>query len=182
MAKDSFWFKHDHNARSDKEMVKVRMKMGMEGIGLYWCIVEMLYEEGGYLLRTEYGRIAYELQSKEDRITNLIESYALFQTDETRFWSGSVLSRLATRQEKSQKSRDAINKRWGNTDVSHSNYGHDTIRGEEKRREERGVSFSEDKRQVVFKDGGIQNLGQRQLNRIKEGGYEPHYIKKGEIE
>lgn len=135
MAKDSYWFKHDHNARSDKELVKVRMKMGLAGVGLYWCIVEMLYEEGGFLLRTEYERISFELQTNSDSITELIESYALFQFDDKRFWSNSVIARLATRKEKSQKARDSINKRWADTNVSKTNYESDTIRGEKKRGE-----------------------------------------------
>jgi len=183
MAKESFWFKHDYNARSDKELVKVRMRMGLAGIGLYWCIVEMLYEEGGYLLRTEYERISFELQTKNECITELIESYALFQYDDKRFWSTSVLSRLATRKEKSEKARDSINARWSNTNVSVSNYDNDTKRGEKKRREKsRGVRFSEDRLSVIFEDGSSQKLGLGQLQRIKEGEYQPHYIEQGKIE
>jgi hypothetical protein len=105
MAKETFYFSHDYNARNDKEMVKVRMKMGMEGIGLYWCIVEMLYEENGYLLRSEYERISFELRSDLNRITMLIESFALFKFDDEKFWSTSVLDRLKIRKEKSEKAK-----------------------------------------------------------------------------
>jgi len=51
------YFSHDYNARNDTKLVKVFMKYQLKGIGAYWCIIEMLYEEGGYLLRSEYERI-----------------------------------------------------------------------------------------------------------------------------
>jgi Domain of unknown function (DUF4373) len=188
MAKETFWFKHDLNARGDKEMIRVRMKMGMLGIGLYWCIVEMLYEEGGYLLRSEYERIAFELQSKESDVTKLIETYNLFQFDDTRFWSNSALVRISLRATKSKKASDAVTIRWNNernTNVSELNYETIPIRREEIRKEEIrgeekvfGVSFSEDKKSVTLNDGTIQELDLDQLRRMKEGNYLPHYVKK----
>jgi len=48
--------------------------------------------------------------------------------------------------------------------------------------EERGIRFSENKLEVIFADGTSQKLGQGQLLRMKEGGYEPHYVKRGIIE
>jgi uncharacterized protein DUF4373 len=184
VAKDTFWFKHDLNARSDKEMIKVRMKMGMSGIGLYWCIIEMLYEEGGYLLRSEYERIAFELQSKESDVTKLIETYNLFQHDEDKFWSNSALVRISFRDSKSKKASESSNKRWGyerNANASDSECEPDAIRRDKIRREEiRGSFFSEDKKSCTLTDGTVQDLTMTQLSRIKEGGFEPHYVRKGD--
>jgi hypothetical protein len=45
-----------------------------------------------------------------------------------------------------------------------------------------GKEFSVDKKSVFFEDGTQQELGQRQLQRMKDSNYQPHYIKKGEIE
>lgn len=139
MAKDTYYFSHDYNARSDKEMMKVRMKMGMTGIGLYWCIVEMLYEEGGYLNRSEYERIAFELQSNCNDITTLIEEFKLFKFDNEMFWSDSALERLNKRKDKSDKARESVRKRWDNTNVLQSNNAPNTIKerkGEEKKEKE----------------------------------------------
>lgn len=128
MAKETFYFSHDYNSRSDKNLVKVRMRMGMAGVGLYWCIVEMLYEEGGYLNRSEYERISFELQSNYDDVTMLIEQFELFKFDAEKFWSNSALERLKIRQNKSDKARESINYRWNNTNVKRSNDKRNTIK------------------------------------------------------
>lgn len=112
MAKDTFWFSHDYNSRSDRKMLKLRMKLGMEGVGIYWSIVEMLYEESGFLLRSDYERISYELQSAIKVVTDVIEKYDLFDMNDEKFWSNSALSRLNVRKDKSEKAREAINIRW----------------------------------------------------------------------
>lgn len=128
MAKETFYFSHDYNARSDKEMIKVRMRLGMTGIGLYWCVVEMLYEEGGYLKRSEYERISYELQSNYEDITTLVEQFDLFKFDNEKFWSNSVLDRLKKRKDKSDKARESISYRWGDTNVKRTNMDRNTIK------------------------------------------------------
>ena len=75
------YFSHDYNARSDKKMVVVFMRHGLAGIGAYWCIIEMLYEEGGYLLLNEYERISFELRIDENVIRDIIERTKLFKND-----------------------------------------------------------------------------------------------------
>ena len=87
------------------------MKHGMQGVGVYWCVVEMLYEEGGYL-PLEYERISFELRTEVRIIESVIRDFELFQFDENRFWSESVLERLQERCDRSEKARHSINKRW----------------------------------------------------------------------
>jgi hypothetical protein len=84
----------------------------MQGLGVYWCIIEMLYEENGYLLLEEYERISFELQVDFDVVKSVIEKYGLFQKDSEKFWSSSVLNRLDARKSKSEKARDSIKNRW----------------------------------------------------------------------
>lgn len=110
--KQSFYFSHDYNARNDRLMIKLLMKKGVAGIGIYWCIVEMLYEEGGYLSRAEYERISFELRDDVDSIKFIIECSELFQYDDEKFWSESVLRRLNLRIEKSEKARKSVQSRW----------------------------------------------------------------------
>ena len=45
--KDSYYFQHDYNARNDPKLQDVLIELGVEGIGIYWCIIEQLYEQGG---------------------------------------------------------------------------------------------------------------------------------------
>ena len=88
------------------------MRQGMEGLGVYWCIVEMLYENEGRIMRTECERIAYELRTHSDCINSVIYEHDLFQWDDEYFWSNSVLKRLETINAKSEKARQSAEKRW----------------------------------------------------------------------
>ena len=106
------YFSHDYNARNDTKLVKLFMKLGLKGIGAYWCIIEMLYEEGGYLLRSEYERISFELRTEPKFIKNIIEDFDLFKKDTKKVWSETALDRLNKRIEKSTKARESVQKRW----------------------------------------------------------------------
>lgn len=131
MSKETFYFSHDYNARADRKIVNVIMKHGMTGIGVYWCLVEMLYEEGGYM-PTEYERISFELRTDTKVIQSIINDFELFKTDLDKFWSDAVLERLQERCDKSEKARESINKRWNkyrnNTNVIRSNDKRNTIK------------------------------------------------------
>ena len=54
------YFSHDYNSRRDRKMIALSMKHNLEGIGAYWCILEMLYEEAGYMPIEDYERIKDE--------------------------------------------------------------------------------------------------------------------------
>lgn len=118
------YFSHDYNSRNDKKLIKAFMKYKLEAIGAYWCIVEMLYEEGGYLPLSEYERITFELRTSNELITYLLHESELFKNDGVLFWSETAIERLKLRAEKSQKARESIEKRWerkNNTNVLKSN-------------------------------------------------------------
>lgn len=112
MAKETYYFSHDYHARSDKKMIRLLAKEGIEAIGIYWCLIEMLYEEGGFLPIDECDCIADELRTQCDRIENVIKNYRLFDNDGVRFWSKSVLKRIDLRNEKSKKAQESANSRW----------------------------------------------------------------------
>jgi len=116
MAKDTYYFSHDYNSRNDPKMVLLFMKHGVIGIGIYWCIVEMMYEQGGYLMQSECERIAFELRTDYDLVSSVI-ACNLFERDEEKFWSTSVLKRLKTRKDKSIKAKESADKRWANANA-----------------------------------------------------------------
>src|SRR4051812_23001553 len=122
MSKESYYFSHDHNSRSDPKMVKVQMRMGLEGIGLYWCVIEMLHEEAGYLNIADTDSYAFALRTKPELLTSLINEFDLFKKDQGRFWSETVLRRLERRMEKSEKAKNSIKARWDKA----KEYGRDT--------------------------------------------------------
>ena len=59
------FFKHDLYARNDPKLLRLRMTHGLEGIGAYWCIVEMMYEQGGKILLEDLDIILYQTQITE---------------------------------------------------------------------------------------------------------------------
>ena len=111
MSKNTFYFSHDYAARHDLKLIKLQREMGLEGIGIFWCIVEMLYEHGGEL-QTDYDSIAYELRTDSERIANVVRGYNLFIIEGEIFYSQTVKMRLAERIEKSEKAKLSAQKRW----------------------------------------------------------------------
>lgn len=108
------YFPHDHYARSDKKIINLIRLKGMAGYGLYWCLVEMLYEEGGWLKLSDLESLAYDLRTDIEKVQSLIEDYDLFFVDEEsdRFSSRAVLARLELINEKSSKRAQAAKTRW----------------------------------------------------------------------
>lgn len=47
-SKDAYYFPHDSNARQDVRTLKLRVKHGWSGYGLYWGIVEALRDQSNY--------------------------------------------------------------------------------------------------------------------------------------
>lgn len=111
MAKESLYFTHDYGARNDPKLINLQIKHGMAGLGCYWCIVEMLFEEGGEI-PLEYERIAFTLRIDTNVIRSIIEDFNLFVFEENMISSKSVLKRIEIRNEKSQKAKESVNHRW----------------------------------------------------------------------
>lgn len=101
-------FTHDLNARNDARLVNVRMHHGMAGIGIYWCIIEMMYESTtGHLETATIDDIAVELCVAPDLIRSVVCDFGLFLMDETTFWSPTAVERMERQQAISEKRRMA---------------------------------------------------------------------------
>ena len=114
------YFSHDYNARSDPKLRKLLMKEGIEGVGIYWCIIEMLYEQEGILPLSECEAIAFELHTQCERIENVIHS-DLFIIEDDSFYSQSVINRLEIRNVKSKSASNSANARWAKWRALHTN-------------------------------------------------------------
>ncbi len=121
MAKEAYYFSHDFGARNDPKLQKVLMKLGHVGKSVYWDLVEMLYEEGGYLNLNECENYAFALRTDCDCIMKLIKDFDLFKYDKNKFWSDSILRRLVKRNEKSEKAALSAKKRWEKPNASNNN-------------------------------------------------------------
>lgn len=117
------YFSHDFNARNDIKLKKVIANLGIQGIGLYWCIIECLYENDGYLSFDDIDLLSYELRTDKDLILNLIENFDLFKkNNKNKFYSQSVLNRLEEIESKSRKNRENALKRWNKNDTNEMLY------------------------------------------------------------
>ena len=112
MAKDNtFYFSHDYNSRSDVKIQKLIAKKGYLGYGLFWALIENLYNNANEL-PLDYDVIAFELRTDEDNIKSIINDFDLFIVNGDFFGSNSVQRRLDERDLKSQKARESANNRW----------------------------------------------------------------------
>lgn len=119
------YFPHDFNARTDPKLQQVMMAHGLHGIGAFWCIVEMMYEQGGRLTTSSIQAIAYNLHTTCELVESIIKDFDLFVIEEDFFSSKSVQTRIVKKEEISEMKRRAVMARWGkrskenNTDVLH---------------------------------------------------------------
>ena len=111
MSKDTFYFPHDYNARSDPKIKKLIRKHGFVGYGIYWAIVEDLYDNAN-ALPTDYETIAYDFRTDVIIITSIINDFELFIVNGESFGSLSIQKRLEARDKKSSKARESARLRW----------------------------------------------------------------------
>lgn len=114
--KETFYFSHDYNARTDGKIKKLLSIHGMIGYGVFWAIIEDLYQNAN-ALRTDYGCIAYDLRVQETLVKSIVEDFGLFQISGDSFGSYSVERRINRRSEKSQKARESALSRWNKQEV-----------------------------------------------------------------
>ena len=107
MSKDAYYFSHDSNARNDIKMVKLRQMLGLEGYGLYWCVIEMLRESNKYELPIEdIPPICFELRIAQEKFEKLFDCELLFKGKKM-FYSKSLKNRMLRLDEIKQKRKIA---------------------------------------------------------------------------
>lgn len=133
------YFPHDTNARNSSKLIRLRMKHGAEGYGVYFMILERLRDEDGYSSPTDYDMIAFDLHVDTELVRTVVEDFGLFRKSEdgTRFYSSGFLHRMevkdAERGKRSEAARKAIQARWyrnaeADTERIRTEYGTDTER------------------------------------------------------
>jgi hypothetical protein len=111
LKKETFYFSHDYTAKSDEKIKNLIYEFGYEGYGIYWSLIEELYQNAN-ALQTNYKRIAFDMRVDENTIKSIIENFDLFVVENGFFGSLSVQRRLDMRNDKSSKARESAQKRW----------------------------------------------------------------------
>jgi len=112
--KETYYFPHDYNARNDEKLIKLQRECGLEAIAIYWYLIEMLYEAGGYL-ELNFELLAFNMRLDSERIAlamRVINDYNLFQIASNKFTNRRVIDTLKFKKSKSQKARISANHRW----------------------------------------------------------------------
>ena len=106
--KDTFFFYHDYNARGDEKIINLFRAHGLQGYGLYWVLIEKLYESGGRIA-ADFDAIAYDIRTDADLGKSVATKFGLFYlTGSSRLIaSKSVDRRLQERRERSEKARES---------------------------------------------------------------------------
>ena len=112
------YFSHDSNARNSDKLMKVRMKLGAEGYGIFFMLIERLREEEGYKSTIDYDTLAFDLRVEPEKVKQVVENYDLFKftEDGKYFYSDSFNERMEMMDKRAQqrisKAKKAAEARW----------------------------------------------------------------------
>ena len=119
--KSTNYFSHDSNARNDEKLVRLRMRHGAAGYGVYFMLLERLREEADYMSAKDYNMIAFDLRVDAAIVKSVVEDFGLFTfTDDGKcFYSESFTRRMCAMEE--ARSRRSVAGKKGGAPVGNSN-------------------------------------------------------------
>lgn len=108
------YFPHDSNARNSDKLIPLRARLGAEGYGIYFMLIERLREESSYMSVKDYNMLAFDFRVDAGIVKSVIEDFGLFAfTDDGKcFYSESLLRRMKIKDDKSEKARQSAKSRW----------------------------------------------------------------------
>ncbi len=152
MSKEAYYFSHDANARQDEKILMLRAEHGWEGYGIYWALVEMMFESSDTALhhsKTKGIAVSYNIDiTLLESVINTCVTENLFVSDGVMFWSESLKRRKSKYHElkakKSEPGKKGMAKRWGkkNTVITDDNR---VITKDNKGKESKGKESKENK-------------------------------------
>jgi len=106
------YFLHQSNSFYDYKIIKMRSKLGMEGYGIFWAVLELLFTEENKLCIEDYEPLAYSLQCDADKLKSVIEDFDLFVIEGKCFYSKRLNNHIEEINNKSNKAKESASKRW----------------------------------------------------------------------
>jgi len=108
------YFNHDSTARNDYRIIKLRAKLGYEGYGVFWALLELLFTEENKICTSQYDILAYGLQCETNILQQVIEDFDLFVIEDGCFYSKRLNKHIDEINNKSIKAKENASKRWNN--------------------------------------------------------------------
>ena len=103
------------------------MKLGAEGYGIFFMLIERLREEEGYKSTIDYDTLAFDLRVEPEKVKQVVENYDLFKftEDGKYFYSDSFNERMekmdVRAQQRKSKAKKAAEARWNKQSEDTSN-------------------------------------------------------------
>lgn len=112
------YFSHDSNARNSKKILRLRMRHGASGYGIYFMLLERLREEQGYMCDADYEMLSFDLREDAELIRSVVEDFGLFALTEDgkKFYSAGFEERMNMKMSKSHAGAMGAQSRWGKKD------------------------------------------------------------------
>ena len=109
------YFSHDVSASRDMKCVKLINARGLAGYGLFWRIIETLYETLNCELEYDLAGLSALFNCEEELVRSVVEDFGLFTVSDGVFWSESAKARFgvyrdseeAKKERRSEKCRRA---------------------------------------------------------------------------
>ena len=122
MKKEAYYFSHDANARQDEKILMLRAEHGWEGYGIFWALVEMMFESSDTKLHHNKIRgiaVSYNIDiTLLQSVINTCVTEELFVSDSVVFWSETLKRRKEKyrdiKAKKSEAGKIGMAKRWSN--------------------------------------------------------------------
>ena len=115
--RERFYFTHDHGARNDPKILELRAEYGLEGLGLYWCIIETLAESSdGYINPKLLGGISVGFGIAKAKLQEHIDfmiDVELLHEDEYGYYSKRMMKHKKIRKIYSDAGKKGAETRWG---------------------------------------------------------------------
>ena len=111
MSKDAYYFPHDSNARQDIKILKLRIKHGWAGYGLYWGIIEALRDQDNYAFEADQPElISLAVGCSVDELIPVLETcieVGLLVNEDGEIYSKSLKRRMEHVNKIREKRREA---------------------------------------------------------------------------
>ena len=107
-------FKHGIMSSQDARFIRLLSDYGAEGYGIYWMIVELLYQIDGSCIDFQMLKTYLGSKCKEDTMMAVVEKYGLFtmSADGSTFYSPSILKEKETWKKMSRGGSKGMKTRW----------------------------------------------------------------------
>lgn len=117
MAKETFYFTHDYNARNDDKVLELRSIHGAEGYGVFWMVVETMAENSnGGIKVSLIGGLSLGYGVAKDTLMGIFNTcikIGLFYEKDGFYFSKRMLSHKELRNKLSLSGKAGAEKRWG---------------------------------------------------------------------